>query len=688
MKHFSALNTLLCVLFLGTGSVPAADFQNLPGGLLIDPNSYDLGNTVTNWPETSPKPHGTRLELQFKATANSREAVLSLNQRAVSGRCALRINGKEVAELRRNDAPATFLYRLPPGTLTNGLNLLTIAPVNTRNDLMVGPIRLFDQTLRDLLQLRQVLVTLTDRRTGKPVPGRVTVTDLKDRRAELYYVDRARTASREGVVYTLGGETAFELPPGKYAIYAARGMEWSRDRQQIIVDPNNGARVELHIEREVDTTGFIAADTHIHTVTFSGHGDATIDERMLTLAGEGVELAISTDHNHNTDYRPYQEKMCVTDYFTPVTGNEVTTALGHMNAFPLKAGDPVPSHKLNDWVKLTDNIRSKGARVIILNHPRWPSIPRSPMTHFGLNRASGDFAGLTNQARFPFDGMELANSGAPQPDPLYLFRDWFALLNYGERITAIGSSDSHTVDEPVGQGRCFVPSATDDPSRVDVDAACKHFLAGETSVALGIFSDILVDGRFRMGQIDSLREKALKVRLRVASPSWVVPRRAMLFLNGQVIAEKEVPRRGGRPTDTWIDFAVDRPHHDGYLVAVVLGDGAFNPGWKTKAKYTLAATNPVYLDTDGDGRYSSPRETARRALSAAGSEPGNQWAAVAKADEVIAVQMASLMRARTPASGLPAFDQLLAQSASKRPLLQEFVKEATTPIEVAPAELH
>src|SRR6185369_3944771 len=135
MKHFSALNTLLCVLFLGTGSVPAADFQNLPGGLLIDANFYHLGNTVTNWPETSPKPHGTRLELQFKATANSREAVLSLNQRAVSGRCALRINGKEVAELRRNDAPATFLYRLPPGTLTNGLNLLTIAPVNTRNDL-------------------------------------------------------------------------------------------------------------------------------------------------------------------------------------------------------------------------------------------------------------------------------------------------------------------------------------------------------------------------------------------------------------------------------------------------------------------------------------------------------------------------------------------------------------------------
>jgi hypothetical protein len=37
----------------------------------------------------------------------------------------------------------------------------------------------------------------------------------------------------------------------------------------------------------------------------------------------GCGTAIATDHNHNTDYRAYQERMLVTDYFTPVTGNEV-----------------------------------------------------------------------------------------------------------------------------------------------------------------------------------------------------------------------------------------------------------------------------------------------------------------------------------------------------------------------------
>jgi len=29
--------------------------------------------------------------------------------------------------------------------------------------------------------------------------------------------------------------------------------------------------------------GFVSCDTHIHTLTFSGHGDATIDEPGLTV---------------------------------------------------------------------------------------------------------------------------------------------------------------------------------------------------------------------------------------------------------------------------------------------------------------------------------------------------------------------------------------------------------------------
>jgi hypothetical protein len=668
----------LCGMMIGFGFVTAnaADLPTGPGRL-VDSKQHHVGTrTMTNWLEAA-APEAGRLDLRFSAAANASEVVLEIAQREVSSRCVLQVNGKDIAQLKRDAGSRVRFYPVAAGTFTNGQNVISILPRGANSDVLVGPIRLHEQPLRTVLRLQPVRVEVIDARTGQVVPARLTLTDKKDRRVELFYPEQQRTAMREGVLYTLGNETQFELPEGNYTIYATRGMEWSRPRQTFQVAPGKAPRLQLKIEREVDTTGFVAADTHIHTLTFSGHGDASVEERMVTLAAEGVEMAVSTDHNHNTDYRPYQEKICAGGYFTPMIGNEVTTPVGHMNGFPLRSEDPVPEYKLTNWVALVDGIRAKGAKVVILNHPRWPTVPTSCLTKFGFNRASGDF---TNRTKFPFDGMELANALAPEPDPLYLFRDWFALLDHGERITAIGSSDSHTVDEPVGQGRSYIPSRTDDPTKIDVADACQRFLAGETSVALGIFADVLVDGRFRMGQTNSLREGALKVRLRVAAPSWVKPRRALLFLNGQVAAEKSVKSKTNRATDTWIEFAVDRPKTDAYVVCVVLGDGIEHPSWRTAEKFTLAATNPVYLDSDGDGAYSSPRETARVRLAGAKGGLEGQWEAIKRADDPVAVQMAALLSENVSGEELVRLQQHIREAARERPVFREFLHFGTAVI--------
>jgi hypothetical protein len=85
----------------------------------------------------------------------------------------------------------------------------------------------------------------------------------------------------------------------------------------------------------------------------SGHGDATLDERALTLAGEGIELAIATEHNRFADYTDAARRMNVANYFTCAIGNEVTTKTGHFIAFPAAATDaPVPDFSLTDWPAL------------------------------------------------------------------------------------------------------------------------------------------------------------------------------------------------------------------------------------------------------------------------------------------------------------------------------------------------
>jgi hypothetical protein len=393
----------------------------------------------------------------------------------------------------------------------------------------------------------------------------------------------------------------------------------------------------------VDTRGFVACDTHIHTLTFSGHGDSSVEERLVTLAGEGVELAVATDHNHHTDYRPLQEEMRLHEHFTAVTGNEVTTDNGHFNAFPLDPKSDVPPYKVTDWVKLLDGIRAKGAKVVILNHPRWPEIGKGPFGVFGLDRASGERDG--GPERFTFDGMELANSCALLPEPLFLFRDWFALLNYGERVAAVGSSDSHTVGEPVGQGRTYIPSAVDEPSRIDVDAACEAFALGRTSVALGIFTDLRVNGTNRIGDTVAATGASYKLALRVASAAWVTPEKAIVFVNGIAVAEVPVPREEGKPTDVTLDLEIARPPHDAHLVCVVTGAGVADASWRIDANYTLGATNPVFLDADGDGVYRSPRETAQAIVARSGFEPEKLEAEFASVDDAVAIQLASLARA-------------------------------------------
>ena len=611
--------------------------------LLIDPGLHHLGDSVVEtWTEVPAEPEGTRLDLTFGSRPNAGEWVLEVRHRDVDNPWSIELNGQTIAQLKVGKEDEVHRYRVPAGVVRSGDNRLSFVPSKTTDDIVIGAVRLHRQSLRTLLKLQRIEVRVAGT-SGTPLPARVTLADASGRRAEHYEPGRLLTAVRDGICYTADGMAAFQVPPGRYTVYAGRGMEWSMATAEVEVpDVPAGdaeiATVELVLQRDVDTSGWIAADTHIHTLTHSGHGDSSVEERMVTLAAEGVELAIATDHNHNTDYAPTQREMGLTEWFTPVTGNEVTTKVGHMNAFPLRPGEPVPNHRLMDWVQLIADIKSHGAKVVILNHPRWPQIPTGPFGEFGLSRLTGDLPGQTG---VPFDAMELVNSTTLQRDPLFLFTDWFALLNHGVPMTAAGTSDSHTVGDPVGQGRTYVPSRTDDPASIDVDRACKAFQDGRTTVSMGIFAELTIDGEHGVGDRVRVAERKVHAALRVAAARWVRPNEAIAFVNGREVMRLPVPTVAEKPTDVTLDFTIGLPEHDAHLVFAVLGDGIQNPHWPTEFGYTIAATNPVWLDVDRDGRYTSPRASGEAIAKRAGNDPAKLRAAIANVDDVddaVAVQ--------------------------------------------------
>ena len=67
---------------------------------------------------------------------------------------------------------------------------------------------------------------------------------------------------RPGVCYQADGEARFEVRRGRYRVSATRGMEWSLAEAELAAE-GRPAQLELALRREVDTTGFIACDTHV-----------------------------------------------------------------------------------------------------------------------------------------------------------------------------------------------------------------------------------------------------------------------------------------------------------------------------------------------------------------------------------------------------------------------------------------
>ncbi len=634
-------------------------------GRVLDATLHHVGDDPTpEWTEAPAPPEAAPLVIVFEAAANAGEWLLYLSARDIDSDWSVELNGRALGLLARVKALTELRFVVPPGAVATGKNELRIIASDPKDDMLVGRARLEQRSLREALQLGRLEVDVHDP-DGEPLPARLTFTDRGGALVELYYADARSTAVRRGIAYTQAGHALLELPPGPVTVWAGRGMEWSV--AQVAVEVVTGAtrKVELVIAREVDTAGWVACDTHIHTLTHSGHGDATVVERMFTIAGEGLELPIATDHNHQIDYRPTQQALQLTRWFTPVVGNEVTSDNGHMNAFPLPAGTDVPPWKETDWGKLVEGIRAKGAQVVILNHPRWPENGKDPLTAFRFDDQSGERG--TGQ-RFLFDCIEIVNSDGPTAPPEGVLPAWFALLNRGERFTAIGSSDSHAVGVIVGQGRTYVPSVTDDPAQIDVAAACRAFKEGRVSVSYGLFATIEIEGR-GMGDTVEPASDEVEALVRVRHPAWITPKQVEIVIDGTLAAAVALDEMqpGDGPRERVRRVRVRVPDHDSWLVAIASAPKVTAPYWPMSLPRALAITNPIWIDRDHVAGWSSPRATATARLD--GARESDAIARVRDAlpglDDGAALQLLEMARDATSGEARTA----LAALAATRPAL-------------------
>jgi hypothetical protein len=636
----------LILLIAGVGEVPAT------AQVVLDAKRHHLGTAgQPEWSEfVGSEPEGRSLELIFQGRPNPDEATLLIRQRDVKLEWQVRLNGRLIGRLHTMEAPLVHAMAVPPGSLRDGENRLVIGPPPEADDVVLEEITLDPRPVRKALgrALLEVQVSEPGRELG--LPCRITIVDRQGALAPLVVSPESRLAARPGVVYTPDGRAQISLSPGRYTVFATRGFEYGLDSRDIELVEDASVRVDLTIRREVETNGLVSSDTHVHTLTHSGHGDATIDERAVTLAGEGIELPIATDHDYlTTDLAAAADRMGVSRHFTPVVGDEVTTRMGHFNAFPFPAGAKPPGHDAETWTDLLHRIRStSGARVVVLNHPRDLHAGFRPFAAELFNPVTG-----THRRGMPdVDAMEVINSGAMQSDPMQPVRDWMALRNRGERITAVGASDSHDVSRfIVGQGRTYITCRDDDPAHLDLNTACRALKSGQAIVSLGLLARMTVDGRFDVGDLATGLGPQLHVEVDVSGPSWSTADRVDLFSNGIKIRDALIKPNSGA-WNARVAWTLPCPTHDIALVAVASGPGVTAPYWAIARPYqpvsrewvcrSLAVTNPIEIDADADGIWKSPRAYAQETVAKVGTALQALFPALQDYDEAIAAQAAEL----------------------------------------------
>ena len=250
---------------------------------------------------------------------------------------------------------------------------------------------------------------------GSPQPGAVTFDILDDEgftvpaKVTFFRADGSEVLKPElgdsfiggqpaEVVFAPYGSGQVALPPGEYYAIASRGIEYEIDVSETFsISDVSTVELEFMVERVVDTSNWVGADFHVHSIPSHDSG-VTLQQRVTTMVCEGVEFFSSTDHDIITDFDPTIEAMELEPWIQATVGLEVTTIeSGHFLGFPLMTDFLGDAGLAVDWTGLTaeeivDDLRDLGAEgldpVVFIGHPRDGIL--GYFDQFGVNTYKGD----------------------------------------------------------------------------------------------------------------------------------------------------------------------------------------------------------------------------------------------------------------------------------------------------------
>jgi hypothetical protein len=431
---------------------------------------------------------------------------------------------------------------------------------------------------------------------------------------------RHLASGADNVVYTATGDGAVELPMGRYLATAAHGVEFSIASAEVEVNEGKGAVFRAELLREFDTPGWISAELHVHAEP-SFDSSVSLEDRVTSLLAEDLDFVAATDHNTVTDYGEAIAALGASRRLGSARGVEVTTEdpkLGHFNVWPYPAGAPIPPFAGQTPRSLFAAIRAAAPDALLqVNHPRMKEYRIDYFGLCGLDPKTGVMSGPDCSTEF--DTVEVWNG--MNNDDMAVTRgnlaEWFDLLAAGRRYTATGGSDSHTlVYQWVGFPRNFVRAQGVEKGAPTAKAVAAAVRAGRVQVGAGPFIALRVEGG-EPGDLVRADAGRVRVEAEVRAASWVDVDAIEVWVNGELAAEGALAGGAAGPLRGRLSLRLP-VEHDAFVVAVARGDKPMTEVLPYTKLAPFAFTNPVFVDADGDGRFTPPRGAAEGGAADAG----------------------------------------------------------------------
>lgn len=272
---------------------------------------------------------------------------------------------------------------------------------------------------------------------GRTIPAKVALVSVDeegnplegDGRRRPYLGDGRLGNGKRRISLTASGEGSVDVEPGRYVLRVSRGPEYSLyedrgdDGKGFVMAPGAVRNVEAPLVHEVDTQGWMSADMHLHA-TPSFDSGMPLPRRVTTVASEGVEFALATDHDAETDYGPVLAGLQLREHVKSAVSAEITTLeQGHFIGFPMVYDQlDVPTHGAHDWTCESGGEIIQGIRQTVppdkemfltVAHPRdgfFGYIDQLGVDGFTMNRQLSTLTEnnpVFRTADCSFDGMEI-----------------------------------------------------------------------------------------------------------------------------------------------------------------------------------------------------------------------------------------------------------------------------------------